>query len=65
VEDVREECHGLLGPNLHDRPGFYPLCELIYGDEQVRIAPGRSLEGPTKSSPQTVNDHVIGIIWSA
>jgi hypothetical protein len=33
VEDVREECHGLLGPDLHDRPGFYPLCELTYGDE--------------------------------
>ena len=27
--------------------------------------PGALLRGPTRSSPQTMNDHVMGIIWSA
>ena len=25
-------------------PSLYPLCELVYGDKQVGIAPGRSFE---------------------
>jgi hypothetical protein len=33
VDDVREEFHGLFRPDLHDRPGLYPFCELVYGDK--------------------------------
>jgi hypothetical protein len=33
VYDVREEFHGFFRPDLHDRPGLYPLRELVYGDE--------------------------------
>jgi hypothetical protein len=51
VDDVCEEFHSLLRPNLHDWPGFYPLCELIYGNEQVRIAPRCSFEGPNQIKP--------------
>jgi hypothetical protein len=29
------------------------------------VALGTFLKGPTKSSPQTMNDQVIGVEWSA
>jgi hypothetical protein len=33
VNDVCEEFHGLLRPDLHDWLGLYPLHELVYGDK--------------------------------
>ena len=44
MDDVKEEQHGLLGLDHGDRPSFYPLCKLVYGDKQVRIVPGHPLE---------------------
>ena len=65
MDDVKEEQHGLFGLDRGDRWSLYPLCKLVYGDKQVRIAPGALLRGLTRSSPQTMNSHVMGIIWSA
>ena len=65
MDDVKEEQHDLLGLDYGDRLRRYPLCKLVYGDKQVRIAPGALLRGLTRSSPQTMNSHVMGIIWSA
>ena len=44
MDDVEEEQHGLLGFDHGDWPSFDPFCELVYGDKQVGIAPGRFLE---------------------
>ena len=65
MDDIKEEQHGLLRLDYGDRPSLYPLCKLVYGDKQVHIAPGTLLRGPTRSSPQIMNGHMIGIIWSA
>jgi hypothetical protein len=51
VDDVCEEFHGLLRPDLRDWLGLYPLHELIYGDKQVRIAPRRPFEGLNQIEP--------------
>ena len=65
MDDVKEEQYSLLGLDYEDRSSLYPLCKLVYGDKQVRIASGRPLRGSTRSSPQTANGHVMGIVWSA
>ena len=44
MDDVKEEQHGLLGLDRGYRSSLYPLCKLVYGDKQVRIAPERPLE---------------------
>ena len=44
MDDVEEEQHGLLKLGHGDRSSLYPLHKLVYGDKQVRIAPGRPLE---------------------
>ena len=51
MDDVKEEQHDLLKLDHEDRSSLYPLCKLVYGDKQVRIAPGALLRGPTISSP--------------
>ena len=43
MRDVEEEHHGLLEFDHGDRPSLYPLYKLVYGDNQVHIAPGHSL----------------------
>ena len=53
MDNVEEEQHGLLGLDHGDWLSLYPLYKLVYGDKQVRIAPGRSLERSDQ------------IIWSA
>ena len=40
MDDVEEEQHGLLRFDCGDRPSFYPLYKLVYGDKQVGVAPG-------------------------
>ena len=40
MDDVKEEQHGLLRFDHEDRPSFYPLYKLVYGDKQVGVAPG-------------------------
>ena len=44
MDNVKEEQHGLLGLDCGDRSSLYPLCKLVYGDKQVRIAPRCPLE---------------------
>ena len=34
----------MLRVDRRDRKSLYPLCKLVYGDKQVRMAPGRPLE---------------------
>ena len=52
MDDVKEEQHGLLGLDRGDRSSLYPLCKLVYGDKQVRIAPGHPLERSDQIEPQ-------------
>ena len=33
MDGVEEEQHGLLRLDRGDRPSFYPLCKLVYGDK--------------------------------
>jgi hypothetical protein len=40
VDDISEERHRLLELDFGDGASFYPLGELLHGDEQVRVAPG-------------------------
>ena len=51
MDDVEEEQHSLLRLNHRDRPSFDPFYELVYGDQQVGVAPGRLLERPNQIEP--------------
>ena len=51
MDDVEEEQHGLLGLDRGDRPSFYPLCKLVYGDKQVGVALGRFFERSNQIEP--------------
>ena len=51
MDDIKEEQHGLLGLDHGDRSSLYPLCKLVYGDKQVRIAPGRLFERSNQVEP--------------
>ena len=51
MDDIKEEQHGWLGLDYGDRLSLYPLCKLVYGDKQVRIAPGCSLERSNQIEP--------------
>ena len=51
MEDVEEEQHGLLRLDRRDRSSLYPLCKLVYGDMQVRIAPRHPLERSDQIKP--------------
>ena len=41
----------MLGLDNRDWSSLYPLCKLVYVDKQVRIAPGRPLEGSNQIEP--------------
>jgi len=45
VDDVEEKLHSLLGFYHGYQPSLCPFCELVHGDKQVRVAPGRSFKG--------------------
>ena len=51
MDDVKEEQHSLLGLDRGDRSSLYPLCKLVYGDKQVRIAPRCPLERSDQIEP--------------
>ena len=51
MDDVEEEQHGLLEFDCGDRPSFYPLCKLVFGDKQVGVASGRPLERSDQIEP--------------
>ena len=51
MDDVKEEQHGLLRLDRRDRSSLYPLCKLVYGDMQVRIAPRHPLERSDQIKP--------------
>ena len=65
MDDVEEEQHSLLGLDRGDRSSLYPLCKLVYGDKQVRIAPGRPLERSDHIEPSDRERPRDGIVWSA
>jgi hypothetical protein len=45
MDDVGEECHRLFGPDAVQGSDFDPLGEFVDGDQQVRVAPERLLQG--------------------
>ena len=51
MDDVKEEQHGLLGLDRRDRSSLYPVCKLVYGDKQVRIAPMHPFERSDQIEP--------------
>ena len=51
VRDVEEELHDLLRFDHRNWPSLYPLCELVHGNKQVRVAPGSSFERPDQIKP--------------
>ena len=51
MDDVKEEQHSLLGLDHGDRPSFYPLCKLVYGDNQVGVTSKRPLERSNQIEP--------------
>jgi hypothetical protein len=51
VDDVREKGHGLFGLEVCDWACFDPLGELVYGNQQVGVAPGRLSQGPDDVQP--------------
>ena len=51
MDDIKEEQHVLLGLDCRDRSSLYPLCKLVYGDKQVRIAPRRPLKRSDQIKP--------------
>jgi hypothetical protein len=51
VDDVKKKLDGLLGHDCRDWPSFDPLCELVNGDKQVRVALRCSPEGPDQIKP--------------
>jgi hypothetical protein len=51
VDDVNEERHDLLYPKVCDWTCLDPFRELIYGDQQVSVAPGRLSQGPDNVQP--------------
>jgi hypothetical protein len=44
MDDVHEETHCLLGPNVGEGADLNPLGEFVDGDQQVRKAPGCLLQ---------------------
>ena len=51
MDDVEEEHHGLLRLYHENWLSPYPLCKLVYGFKQVRIAPRRPLERSNQIEP--------------
>ena len=51
MDDIEEEHHGLIELDHGDWSSLYPLCKLVYGDKQVRIAPERPLERSDQIEP--------------
>ena len=51
MDNVKEKQNGLLGLDRGDRSSPNPLCKLVYGDRQVRIAPGCPLERSNEIEP--------------
>ena len=51
MDDGEEEQHGLPELDRADWSSLYPLCKLVYGDKQVRIAPRCPLERSDQIEP--------------
>jgi hypothetical protein len=68
VDDLGEECYGLLCPEIRDRAHLDPLGELVNGDQQVGVAPGRLSQGPDNVQPShgtgtRDGDRLEGVRW--
>jgi hypothetical protein len=51
MDDIVKEEHGLLIFDLRVQSCFYPFGELVDGDKQIGVTPGRLLEGPDQIKP--------------
>jgi hypothetical protein len=51
IDDVGEERHRLLCPEIRDGAYLHPLGELVYGDQKVGVAPGCLSQGPDDIQP--------------
>ena len=65
MDDVGEERHRLLEPDAVQGSDLDPLGEFVDGDQQVRVAPGRLLQGAARSRPHTAKGQVMGIVCRA
>jgi hypothetical protein len=68
VDDVSEEQHGLLYPEVCDWAHFDPFRELVYGDQQVSVSPGHLSQGPDDVQPPhderpCDGNHLEGVSW--
>jgi hypothetical protein len=53
VDDVHEKGHGLLCSEICDLACLDPFGELVHGNQQVGVAPGRLSQGPNDVQPPT------------
>jgi hypothetical protein len=51
VDDVEQEFHDSLRSDLSNRLSFGPLCELVDGDKQMRVASRHLYEGSDHVQP--------------
>ena len=51
MDDVEEEQHGLFRLDHGDWSSLDPFCELVYGDKQVGVTPGRLFERSNQIEP--------------
>jgi hypothetical protein len=65
MDNDGDKLYDLLRGDPHDRPCLDPLGELINHDQDACVALGAFMRGLAIQSPQTTNDQVMGMVWSA
>jgi hypothetical protein len=65
MNDIREECHHLLGSDVGEGADLDPLGKFVDGDQLVREALGAFCRGLMRSNPHTTKGQVIGIVRRA
>lgn len=65
MNDVGDKSYGLLRGDLREGPRLDPLREFVDCYQDVSVGPSVILRGSTRSSPQTTNNQVTGMVWSA
>jgi hypothetical protein len=62
VDDVGEERHRLLSPEIGNGAHLYPLGNLSIATNKWVKPPGAFRKGPTMSSPHTAKGHVMEMV---
>jgi hypothetical protein len=65
MDDVREESHRLLGPDVGERQTSIHLENLSTATNMFVKAPGALCKGLMRSNPLTTNDQVMGMVYRA